>query len=322
MYSAIRPADADAGSQGSQRGGTPVVALTLMLVLVGLEASPAPAAPARHAHAFWKGIVDHGYAVPAGESPAALIEELSGYLGSPDRQLRDDFAYAIPVHWIYFDKRLAPGELQALLQLWSANLEVGLGETGTDTVLLRSFSTLDLSILAALDNERPFLTDAEFQGLLALGLRYLAKERDVRGYDERVGWIHATAHTADLLKFLSRNTKLKSTDQKWIIEGIAAKLEGAGSVFTHGEDERLARALLSLARRPDFDPSSLLAWCRRLKAAETSLLDAPVFDHDRFIALQNEKNSLKSLAVLLSAEKDLSAAAREVVTSLLAVLVG
>jgi hypothetical protein len=299
-----------------------VVAITLMLVLLGLEASPAPATPARHVRAFWKGIVDHAYAVPEGQSPAALIEELSAYLGSPDRELRDDFAYSIPVHWIYLDKRLAPEELRGLLHLWSANLGVGLGERGTDTVLLRSFSALDLSILAALDNERPFLTDAEFHGLLSEGLGYLAKERDVRGYDERVGWIHATAHTADLLKFLSRNTKLKTTDQKWIVEGIAAKLEGAGSVFTHGEDERLARAILSLARRPDFDPSSLQAWCQRLKVAETSLREGPVFNHDRFVALQNEKNSLKSLAVLLSAEKDLSAAGKEVVASLLAVLIG
>jgi hypothetical protein len=299
-----------------------VVALTLMLVLVGIEALPNPGTPEPHARSFWKGIVDNGHAVPAGESPAALIQELSGYLGSSDRELRDDFAYSIPAQWIYRDKRLAPGELRGLLKLWSANLEVALGESGNDTVLLRSFSALDLSILAALDNERPFLTDAEFQGLLSQGLRYLAKERDVRGYDERVGWIHATAHTADLLKFLSRNTKLKTTDQKWIVEGIAAKLEGAGSVFTHGEDERLARALLSLARRPDFDPSSLQAWCQRLKVAETGLREAKVFNHDRFIALQNEKNSLKSLAVLLSAEKDLSAAGREFATSLLAVLVG
>jgi hypothetical protein len=93
-------------------------------------------------------------------------------------------------------------------------------------------------------------------------------------------------------------------------------------VFTHGEDERLARAILSLARRPDFDPTSLQAWCQRLKVAETNLWEAPVFNHDRFIALQNEKNSLKSLAVLLSAEKDLSAAGREVAANLLAVLIG
>jgi hypothetical protein len=213
MDSGVQPGNADAGSLGSRRRRL-MVALTLMLVLLGLEGSPAPVTPARHVRAFWKGIVDHAYAVPEGQSPAALIEDLSEYLGSPDRELRDEFAYSIPVHWIYRDKRLAPEELRGLLRLWSANLEVGLGEKGTDSVLLRSFSALDLSILAALDIERPFLTDAKFHALLSHGLGYLAKEHDLRGYDERVGWIHATAHAADLLKFLSRNAKLKTTDQK------------------------------------------------------------------------------------------------------------
>src|SRR5258708_3277243 len=41
----------------------PVVALTLMLVLVGIEALPIPGTAEPHARSFWKGIVDNGYAV-------------------------------------------------------------------------------------------------------------------------------------------------------------------------------------------------------------------------------------------------------------------
>jgi hypothetical protein len=292
---------------------------THILLLLSLEASPPPAS---HDRAFWRGIVEQGYKLPPSQSAAALIEELSRYLGSPDRELRDEFAYSIPARWIYHDKRLTTEELQGLLRLWAPNLEVGLGETGTDGVLLRSFSTLDLSVLAALDLEQPFLTDPEFQKLLAEALGYLAKERDVRGYEERVGWIHSAAHTADLLKFLGRNAKLKAADQSRIVEAIAAKLENAGSVFTHGEDERLARALLSLARRADFDPAALQGWCDQFKHAEASLWDAPRFDHTRFVALQNQKNTLKSLALLLFAQKSLPPAAKAVEDRLLALLVG
>jgi hypothetical protein len=288
------------------------------LLLLTLQASPTTI----HDHTFWKEIIDHDYAVPPGQSAPGLIEELSRYLGSPDRELRDEFAYYIPARWIYHDKRLAQPDLQRLLRLWTPNLEVGIGETGTDGVLLRSFSALDLSILAALDLEQPFLKDAEFNDLVAQALRYLAKERDVRGYDERVGWIHSTAHTADLLKFLSRNTKLKAADQAQIIQGIADKLEQAGSAYTHGEDERLARALLSLARRTDFDPSALQAWCERLKASETKLWEARDFNHDSFVAVQNQKSALRSLAVLLAAEKSPTSAERGLTSRLLTVLVG
>ena len=41
-------------------------------------------------------------------------------------------------------------------------------------------------------------------------LAYLAAELDLRGIEPRVGWIHATAHTADLLKFLARNPRFTS----------------------------------------------------------------------------------------------------------------
>ncbi len=296
-----------------------MLAIAPILLLLSAEGSPPPTV---HDRAFWRNIVDHGYALPPGQSAAPLIEELSRYLGSPDRELRDEFAYSIPARWIYHDKRLTPEELQLLRRKWAANLEVALGETGTDGVLLRSFSALDLSVLAALDLDRPFLADAEFNELLGQALEYLARERDVRGYEERVGWIHSTAHTADLLKFLARNTKLKTADQARIVVAIAAKLEGAGSVFTHGEDERLAGALLSLVRRADFDPAALQAWCDRLKSAETKLGDAPIFDHNRFIALHNQKNALKNLALLLFGQKSLLPAGKDIEDRLLAVLVG
>jgi len=68
----------------------------------------------------------------------------------------------------------------------------GIGETGTDSVLLRSFSALDLSILAALENRDPALDDAAYRKLLDDALGYLRDERDLRGFEPRVGWIHGT----------------------------------------------------------------------------------------------------------------------------------
>jgi hypothetical protein len=84
----------------------------------------------------------------------------------------------------------------------------------------------------------------------------------------------------------------------------------------------LARALLSLARRADFDPAALQAWCNRFKNAETELWESPRFDHDRFIAVQNQKNTLKSLTLLLFAQKSLPPAGKEAEERLLALLVG
>jgi hypothetical protein len=274
------------------------------IALLPLLLAPPATAPAEHPPAFWRGIVERGFAVPEGESPAALLHELTGQLGSPDPELRDTFAYGIAAAWIYRDRRLSPAELRGLLARWSANLEEGVGEAGSDRVLLRSFSALELSILAGTDNRDSFLTPEEHARLLEAALAYLAAERDLRGFEPRVGWIHATAHTADLLKFLGRSPKLAPGGAARIAGAVEAKLAAAGTPFVWGEDERLARALLSLVRRPDFDPAPFDAWLGRLEAAQAAVWEAPALDPAAYVAVANQKQALRALAVQLAAEAE------------------
>jgi hypothetical protein len=197
---------------------------------------------------FWKQIVRNDYRVPAGQSAASLIEDLTDNLGSPDPELRDDLAYDISAAWIYKNELLSSDDLRRLIQKCERNLGVGIGEVGKDSVLLRSFSALELSLIAAFDNKKPFMSEAESQQLLTAALAYMNRERDLRGYDRDKGWIHATAHTADLLKFLGRSSRLKAADQARILDAIAGKLRQGGQVFVFGENERMAAATMSLVR--------------------------------------------------------------------------
>src|SRR5262245_55777097 len=210
--------------------------------------------------AFWDELERNGFAVPAGESSAALLEELEPCLASPDPKLRDELEYNAAAAWIYRDKRLSDAEVRRQIATWVANLRRGIGESGTDSVFRRSFSALNLSIVAALDNARPFLERSEFESLLRAALDYLAAEKDVRGFDVEKGWIHSAAHTADLLKFLGRSRHLTAAEQPLVLDAIAAKLDAVGLVFTHGENERLARAVASLARRADLDTTAFARW--------------------------------------------------------------
>jgi hypothetical protein len=198
---------------------------------------------------------------------------------------------------VYQQKLLAPAELRQLLALWSANLKVGLGESGTDSVLLRSFSALNLSFLAALDNERPFLTPEETAALLTAALDYLDGERDVRGYDLQKGWMHSAAHTADLLKFLGRSRYLKPADPGRILAAIDRKMDNP--VFTHDEDERLAEAVASLVRRQDFDGVPLSALLDRVLRDAKTLFTGKL-DPRRFATIENWKQLLRGLYVQLA----------------------
>ena len=249
---------------------------------------------------FWVAL-EKGCAVPAGETAAGLVREAVSFLGSPDSAWRDDVGYSVVAGCVYEKRALQPAERRALVAELAANLRRGIGETGTDSVLLRSFSALDLSILAALEDEDPALDAAGYRQLLDAALAYLWDERDLRGLEPRVGWIHATAHTADLLKFLARDPRFGVVDQGRLLEAAWAKLTTAGTpVFTHAEDERLAAAIAALVKRADLDAAGFAAWLARFPALERQLWSSAPPRPQQLDAAQNARNLLRSLFVALS----------------------
>ena len=219
----------------------------LFVILAAAPLDSAPLAAERRGKAFWKTLAAE-CAVPAGESAAGLVNEAVSLVGSPDSEWRDDVGYSVVATCVYRKKQLGPKERRALVALLSENLRRGIGETGNDGVLRRSFSALDLSILAALELQDPALDAAGYARLLDDGLAYLKDERDLRGLEPRVGWIHATAHTADLLKFLARDARFKPQDQ-------ARLLDAAWSKLTAGAP-RCSRTPRTSAWRPRSSP-----WC-------------------------------------------------------------
>jgi hypothetical protein len=180
------------------------------------------------------------------------------------------------------------------------NLERGVGGGESDEVLLRSFSALTLSVIASRDNADPFLSAEDYNTLLESGLAYFRNERDVRGFDALKGWIHTAAHTADLLKFLARNTKLRPADQARILTALTAKNRDAAAPFAQGEDERMARVIISIVRRPDFDRPAFKAWLADAHTA-ASFPRPPTVAALR--AQQNIRHLLSSLWAELSVDE-------------------
>jgi hypothetical protein len=274
--------------------------IPLLVVLAATPLDAAPLAAERRGKPFWKTLAAE-CAVPPGESAAGLVNEAVSLLGSPDSEWRDDVGYGVVATCVYRKKALAPEQRRALVALLSGNLRSGIGEAGNDSVLRRSFSALDLSILAAAELQQPALDDAGYARLLDDALGYLKDERDLRGLEPRVGWIHATAHTADLLKFLARDARFKPQDQTRLLDAAWSKLTAPGTpVFTHAEDERLAAALVSVVRRSDFDPASLDAWLERFVALEKQVWTKMPPDGATLDQSQNARNLLRSFYALLS----------------------
>jgi hypothetical protein len=295
---------ADEGSAGAADPSGPVRSKTLgmtvaLLLTTSVAFGQAPSAEQR-GKPYWTALAKD-CAVPAGESASGLVSEAVSLLGHPDTFWRDDVGYGVVESCVYRKKLLKPEERRELVARLSANLRRGIGERGTDSVLLRSFSALDLSILAALEGADPALDDAGYRQLLDDALAYLKDEQDLRGLEPRVGWIHATAHTADLLKFLARDARFTRADQPHLLAAAWDRMTVPGTpVFTHTEDERLAAALLAVVRRPDFDPSALDPWLARFVALEKQVWSKAPPDPATLDASQNTRNLLRNLHVLLS----------------------
>ena len=270
------------------------------------------AAPPQRDRGFWITIVKSGYAVPDGETAFGLLKEMNALLASTDPVLRDDVAYGAAERWIVRQKLLSPDEQRAIMKLWTENLASGLGESGSDSVFRRSFSALNLSLMAAADNARPFMSNEDFDGLLARALDYLARERDVRGYDATKGWIHTPAHTADLLKFLARSPKLAAAGQAQLLRAISDKCAAVGQTFAWGEDERLAQVVRSIVRRPDLDAASFDVWIAEAEQAHKQLwVKAPSIDPAKFPYVQNLKGVLRAAFTALAADNDLTPASAQ-----------
>jgi hypothetical protein len=273
--------------------------VTLFLIAEAASAQTAQIDQPKSTHdrEFWRSIPKNRFVVPEGQAVYPLLRELTGYLGSKDPELRDDLAYTIIAVWIHRQKEISAEELNSLADEWRANLSVGIGESGTDSVLKRSFSALCLSTLAERDSKAPFLGERRYRELLTSALAYLKDERDLRGFDPVLGWIHATAHTADLLAALAANTMFRIEDQARLLEAIGTRLISAHEIFAYGEQDRLAVAAATIVRRKDFDATAFDRWVTALDAADQRVWkDSP----PKVELLQNFENDsymLRSLAL-------------------------
>ena len=257
--------------------------------------------------ASWAALKDSGFAVPPGGSPTAILDASAQLLGNRDPVLRDEVAYGLAVAWIYKERRVPDEAIRAFATRLREHVRPG---PSGDAVLERSFSALVLSVIAAADLKSPIFTPADRESLVQSASHFLTDELDTRGFDPHVGWVHATAHAADLLKMLARHPQLAAADQRLIMRSLVARIDRPSPVFTWGEDDRIADALAAVIARGDFDAAPFDTWLSSLPAAWKALWSAPVLDTNEYARLTNARHVLRSLYVSGARTRDVPEAVR------------
>ncbi|MBI5353385.1 MAG: DUF2785 domain-containing protein [Chloroflexi bacterium] len=249
---------------------------------------------------FWTDIYNNKYEIPEGHALTELTHEIFSYLGSTDPELRDDIGYTVFANWLK-QERYSADEIRGFIKELLANLEIGIGETESDSVFLRTFSILFLAEIIHNDNKKPFLDKTDITTVLKKALWYASSEKDPRGYVPIKGWAHALAHTADLMLVLGKNRNIEEKDLLKILNAISEKIvRSTNYIYIHGEDERLAGAVIAALRRDLIPIEKVITWAKSFTDQDWK---GAYINEELNRAFQNTRNLLRSIYFELKNEE-------------------
>jgi hypothetical protein len=245
---------------------------------------------------FWEQVVADGLKVPQERSLVEMTEDLTRMLGDPDPDVRDGIAFPTMATWI--DEGVYDDLLVGLGDGMCHGLDIGLGETESDTVFRRSFSALilteciDRTTKAALGGPNVVLR----WGDKIMG--WYSRERDLRGFVAGKGWAHAVAHGADAIGTLAESPHMANAELTVLLDVIADRLTlPVDAPFAHGEPDRMAAATMCVLRRNVVPLSLLEPWVTRLASAATA---RALRGTDPFLQRSNSESFLRALYLQLS----------------------
>ncbi|HUT81717.1 MAG TPA: DUF2785 domain-containing protein [Candidatus Bathyarchaeia archaeon] len=219
-------------------------------------------------------IVENKFAVPEGKDYHKIVPELEKNLGSSDTDIREN---SLEILWAWVTKGvLTDKELIELGNRLVTNLHIGLGEVDTDSVFLRSFSTLILAgvirtdsnyLEGKIENRKPFLTRDLLIDWLNRAIEFFIDEKDLRGYIQIKKWAHAIAHGSDLFKVFSNHPLLERDEHIKILETIAKKLgQPAEHVFSAYEEARICSVVATIQTRNLVSLEDYEQWLQQIIA--------------------------------------------------------
>jgi hypothetical protein len=220
----------------------------------------------------WAKVRSADFAVPSDRPQAELVAELSAMLRSPDPVVRDSQAYSVLATWIGRGL-LGQDQLRALGEEMVARL-------GDPEIQARTFAPLILDAIVSTGLVEPsWIPPFE---------RWYVAEEDLRGYDQKLGWLHAVAHGADLLGSLGLDPAVEPVEMLRL--GIGRLLTPTDHVYRDLEDDRLGFALAATLTRSDLTEVDATEW---LDPATRALAVGPA---DGFRA--EFSNTLRTLRVV------------------------
>lgn len=199
----------------------------------------------------WPSIAADGFPFPDAVPASRLGRRLSAMLASRDPVVRDEHAYTAAARWI------REGHLDEVLE--------DLGDAAADRfthpeIQARTFAPLVLRcVLTRGQATSGTLPDAAVERWYAGFSSWYPSERDTRGWDDSLGWLHAVAHGADAAAAFAGALPARSAE---LLDLCAHRMTAAHAEYryAHLEDARLARAICLILLTPDLTAQQATGW--------------------------------------------------------------
>lgn len=242
---------------------------------------------------FLRSILDNNGELPQDIDSDAFTYALLANLASPDSELRDELSYMVLASAIIDKGRLSPTQIEKLLAttLDENHLFYHIGEIGTNSVFMRSFSNLIIAAILYDDVKSPELSAHMIAHTKDALLRYAQQEHDWRGYVMGKGWAHAMAHLADSLDECAQNRFMQQEDREQILDVVRTLAQLAEPLYSE-EDIRLATVVYHVIVTRQVTDVFLDEWLASCYIERGT-------DVTTWTSVTNMKNFLRSLYFLL-----------------------
>ena len=185
-------------------------------------------------------------------------DDLCVMLVSPDPHVRDEVGYET------LAARIHSGGLDG--QLTPLGDRLG-GNFAHPEIQARTFTPLILASVVIRDNAVAELDAETVRRWRDAFTTWWLSETDLRGYDDELGWLHAIAHGADLLRALGNSRHLDAAALVALLDLARARLlTPTDYLFAHGEDDRIAVAVALLLSREELDVEAATGWLEPIGA--------------------------------------------------------
>ena len=214
--------------------------------------------------------------IKQGNNTALTQEELEWLwenIGNPNPEIRDDLVFNLFGQFI-FEQLITREQLRWLIEKMNVtnSLEFRIEETGSVTAC-RSFSALVMGMILQVDGDQTSgydscLTTSERTTWMQNGIRYLTREQDRTGYDEKLGWVHAFAHGADLLGTIISHPKCTQEYVVEALEVISDIFQKSQQPFIDEEEKRLGLAIFFGIESGNLSQKLLCEWMKKQRFEE------------------------------------------------------